>query len=103
MKEQLVYLKGIMERTGAIHEAQALQIRNYPRLIPNIKKAETTISPDSHMVIYDCVSEKKNFRKSKKINEAIVNVVEWIRFVLWNDTTVELKVNGKCVYDSRIN
>ncbi len=103
IKEQLKYLKGVTDRLNVIHEAQVVQIRNYPRVIPNIKEAETKLNIDTRTITYDCVSENPVFRKTKKVRVAIENVVTWIRSVVWDDTTVEFVVNGKSVYDTRID
>jgi hypothetical protein len=102
MKEQLKYLKGITERIDVLHEAQTLQLRNYPLLIPNIDTAETTIDQANKTVRYKCVSKKKPFRKTKKVDIAIQNIDEWIRFIIWDDTIVEISVDEKEIYDSRL-
>jgi len=103
VKAQLYHLKGITERLNTIHEAQALQLRNYPRLIPNIKSAETKIDIDKHLIIFECESESKMFRKTKKTKIAIDNIVTWIRSIVWDDSILEVIVNGKSVYDTRID
>lgn len=103
MKEQLIHLKGITERLNTVHEAQIVQLRNYPRVIPNISKAETRLNIDNHSIVYECTSESPTFRKTKNVKVAIENVVTWIRTVVWDDTTVEFIVNGKSVYDTRID
>lgn len=103
LKEQLIHLKGITERLNTVHEAQIVQLRNYPRLIPNISSAETRLDIDKHSIVYECSSESPVFRKTKKVKTAIENVVTWIRTVVWDDTTVEFIVNGKSVYDTRID
>ena len=101
LKQQLMYLKGMTDRIGVLHEAQIVQIRNYPRTIPNIKSAETTIDVDKHIVTYNCESETAQFRRTKKVKIAIENITTWIRTVAWTDSVIEIKVNGKSVYDSR--
>lgn len=101
LKEQLMYLKGITDRFGMIHEAQIVQIRNYPRTIPNIKSAETLIDTEKHIITYNCESETPSFRRTKKVKIAIQNVTNWIRTVSWDDAVIEFNVNGKNIYDSR--
>lgn len=103
IKKQLKYLKGVTEKLNVVHEAQIVQLRNYPRLIPNIKNAETSIDIDNKTVIYNCDSETKTFRKTKKTLIAIENVVTWIQTIVWDNTVVEFIVNGKTVYDTRID
>jgi len=101
-KQQLMYLKGMTERLDVIHEAQIVQLRNYPILIPNIKKAEMEINIDQRKITYDCESKTKTFKKTKKTLIAIENIMNWIKVIVWDSTIVEIKVNGKSVYDSRI-
>ena len=103
IKQQLRYLKGMTEKLNVLHEAQMVQLRNYPILIPNIKKAETRVDQKKHIVVFDCESEKTHFRNTKKVNIAIENIITWIHAIIWEDTAVELIVNGKSVYDTRIN
>ena len=103
IKQQLRYLKGMTEKLSVVHEAQIVQLRNYPRLIPNIKTAETIIDIDTKTIVYKCDSESKVFRKSKKVNIAFENVVNWIQTIVWDDTVVEFIVNGKSVYDTRLH
>lgn len=102
LKEQLKYLKGITERLGVLHEAQILQLRNYPLLIPNVLTAETTVDQSNKMVKFKCTSKKAPFRKTKKVDLAIKNIDSWIRWIIWDETVVEIVVDGKDIYDSRI-
>jgi len=103
IKDQLRYLKGMTEKLNTVHEAQVVQLRNYPLLIPNIKKASTTFNFDTHTVTYKCDSVNGKFRKSKKAKIAIENIITWIQSVVWSDTTVEINVDGKDIYDTRID
>ena len=103
IKEQLRYLKGVTEKLNVVHEAQIVQLRNYPRLIPNVKSAETKIDIDNRTIVYECTSESKIFRKTKKVNIAIENIILWIRTIVWDSTTIEIIVNGKSIYDTRID
>ena len=95
MKEQLGHLKVLTERFGTLHEAQLLQIRNYPLLIPGVKKAETSIDMEKKIVKYDCNTGDKKFRKTKQTMTFIDNIYEWIKYVAWTDTILEIKINGK--------
>jgi len=103
LKSQLMHLKGITERLNTIHEAQIVQLRNYPILIPNIKSAETKIDIDTHTITYECISQSKTFKKTKNIKTAIDNIVLWIKTIVWDDSVIEIIVNGKSIYDTRID
>ena len=100
-KDQLLHLKAMTERIGVIHEAQTLQLRNYPLLIPGIKTAETTINIDQKIVKFDCQSIAKTFRNTKKVKIALDHIYEWVKMVVWTESTLEVYVNGKAVFDSR--
>lgn len=102
IKDQLFYLKGLTEKLGVVHEAQLVQIRNYPLLIPNIKKAETEFNIDTRTIVYKCQTEEGRFRKTKQTKLAISKIQEWIRIVVWDETIVIIQVDGKEIYDSRI-
>jgi len=93
--EQLQYLKGMTVRLGCIHEAQALQLRNYPLLIPNVGKAIVKVNAETKHVIYDCTGKTKNFRKTKKVDEMFQNIYKWTTFIVWDDVEVLIKVNNK--------
>ena len=102
IKQQLGHLKGFTVRFGSIHEAQAIQLRNYPlTLSDSIKKAETKLDPKLHIISYHCSSKNGKFKKTKKANVAFQNIVVWIRTIIWDDTEVEVFVDGKMIYDSR--
>lgn len=100
MKEQLAHLKDLTERFNMLHEAQTVQLRNYPLLIPNIKSAEVKINTDFHIVTFHCEEDKK-FRLTKKAKAMIGNILLWSRTVVWSDTTLEIFVGDRMIYDSR--
>lgn len=101
--EQLQQLKAMTVRTGMIHEAQAVQLRNYPRMIPGIIKATTKVDTDEKIVIYECVTDKKRFRMTAKRLDMCHNIVKWVHTILWDNTVVVISVNGESLYDSRTN
>lgn len=101
IKEQLMQLKQLTLRLGVIHEAQTVQLRNYPLLIPNIKKATLDLDVERHIVHYTCSSESGKFRRTKKAKDMISNILIWTRTIIWEDTIIEIIVDGKLIYDSR--
>lgn len=100
IKDQLFHLKAMTERINVVHEAQTLQLRNYPLLIPGVTSAETEVNIEQKIVTFNCKSEKK-FRNTKKVQLAIKHILEWTRMVIWTSTTLIIKVNGKEIFDSR--
>jgi hypothetical protein len=97
--EQLALLKGMTLRTGAIHEAQALQLKNWPMLIPDVDKAEAQVDTERKIITYKC--ETKSSRATKKKRETMDNIVIWTRKILWDDAAVVFILNDKTVYDTR--
>ena len=96
MKEQLAYLKGMTLRLGSIHEAQALQLKLWPRLIPGIDESEARVDVEKQSVRFVCTGKK--FRKTKKVSEFLVNIDRWVKKLLWDSTFVVFEVNGKEVF-----
>jgi hypothetical protein len=100
IKEQLAYLKGITVMTGGIHDAQALQLKNYPIVIDGVKSAKTTVDSERKIVNYDLKLKKgASFGDAeRKVADAIVL---WVRTIIWDETSVIFKVGKEVVYDSR--
>ncbi len=101
LKEQLMWLKANTVRTGAIHEAQAVQLRNYPLLLPNavVGTGKASVNTDHKMVEFSV--EIDGLRPTKKFKQMCVNIEKWTRTILWDDTVVVIKANSKTVFDSR--
>ena len=97
---QLQELKAVTVRTSALHEAQTLQIRNYPLLIPGVTKAQATVNVEQKIVTYDCVPVQ-NFRLTKNAKNMCNNIKVWIKTLLWDETAVIIKVKDRIIYDSR--
>lgn len=96
--EQLMLLKATTIRTGAIHEAQALQLKMWPRLNKSISSSEAQVSVDNHQVIFIC--ESKGMRPTQAHKLFFDNLERWVRTMLWDDTYVKVVVNGKTVFES---
>jgi hypothetical protein len=101
LEEQILYLKTITERWGLLHEAQVLQLKMWPLLLPQIKSAEVLVDTDNHYVEIKAVSKTKRFKKTKKFIELQPQIAKWIKYILWSDTVVVIKVNDKLTFDSR--
>jgi hypothetical protein len=97
-EEQLQLLKAMTLRTGAIHEAQALQLKMWPTLIENITKSEAQVDTEKKTVTFVC--ESSGLRPSKHQRLLFENIEKWVRNILWNETRVVIKINKKRVFDS---
>jgi hypothetical protein len=94
-EEQLQLLKAMTIRTGSIHEAQALQLKMWPRLIEGVTSSEARLDVDTQSVTFLC----KGSVKKSKVNKALYeNIGLWVRKILWDKTQVIIKINGKAVY-----
>lgn len=102
VKTQLYWLKGLTERFGAIHEFQVYQLKCYCAILPASGSIEVKVNPTSHIVIFESES-KKRFKKTLKNKELLNLVGEWVKDLLWSDTEYIYMLNGKKVYDSRID
>lgn len=100
VKQQLAYLKGITVTTGGIHDAQALQLKNYPLVIDGVKKAKTKIDSEHKLVHYELTfDEGATFGEAaKQVCDAIVL---WVRTIIWDETAVVFYSGKEVVYDSR--
>lgn len=99
---QIATLKATTERLGVLHEAQLLQLRNYPILLDGIDSAKTEIDQSNKHIKYDCVS-KTRFRKTDMRLLMFKRIVWMVQQVVWTDVTIEFNVNGKPIYDSRVD
>jgi hypothetical protein len=99
MQQQLGLLKDLTVRMGMIHEAQTIQLKHWPLLVPNVDKAKAEVDVERKLVIYTCEAQK--FRKTKKVKLYFENIDAWTKTLLWDDTTVQFMINGDLLYDSR--
>lgn len=100
LMEQIQQLKAMTVRVGSIHEAQALQIRNYPQLLTDVKAVQTKIDVETKRVIYE-VEVKKGFRWSKRNKDMLTNIVAWVRTWIWDETEVEIHNGKKVIFNSK--
>jgi hypothetical protein len=101
--EQLQQLKGVTVRTGLLHEAQVLQLRNYPLLISGIAHGITNVDPETQLIMYDLTPANKKWRLTKKRLAELKMIVRYIRTIVWDNTVVVFNVNGVAQYDTRVD
>jgi hypothetical protein len=98
-EEQLQLLKAVTIRTGAIHDAQALQLKMWPTLIPGVTSSEARVDVENKKVLFVCKSNA--LRPTKKTALLYKNIAKWVQNILWNETQVVIKINGKAVFNSK--
>jgi hypothetical protein len=97
--EQLLMLKAVTLRLGVLHEAQALQLKMWPlAALPFITKSVAKVDVESRTVSFDC--EAPSVRKTKKLTQGCTALESWVRFLLWDDSVVFVRINGKQVHPS---
>jgi hypothetical protein len=98
--EQLQQLKAMTVRTNTIHEAQALQIRNYPLLLKGVQTASASVDIEGQLVTYE-LKVPKGFRLIKFNREMCKNISVWLKTLLWDQTAVVFQVGKRILFDSR--
>jgi hypothetical protein len=98
---QLQQLKTLTITTGALHEAQVLQLKNYPHVLPDLKKSEVSVDIVNRIITYDLDFKVKAGKNIKTLKPECVAITKWIRTILWDDTIVVFKKSGKSLYDTR--
>jgi len=96
--DQLKHLKAMTIRLGVLHEAQVLQLRNYPLLIPGVKTAKTHVDVDSKSVAWTCQTKNKKFRLTSSVKTWCVNIEKMVRVILWDETQIKIVINGRTIY-----
>jgi hypothetical protein len=97
LEEQLMLLKMMTMKTGVIHEAQALQLKVWPKLIPGVLSSVAKVSAENKTVIFELKGNIKNTKKTKQMFSAIK---EWTRLILWDNTKIVFKYDKKAIYSS---
>lgn len=97
LEEQLMLLKMMTQKTGAIHEAQALQLKIWPMLIEGVESSSAKVDSENKKVVF----ELKGNLKSKKEHNALFKAIQnWTRLLLWDNTVVVFKHKNKQIYNS---
>jgi hypothetical protein len=101
--KQLSLLKMATHKYGSTHDAQLLQIKLYPRMIPNVERGTVAnVDLDAKLVRYTLKVNKK-FRRTKIVERYFSSIVQWVRSVWWSDADVVFELDSRVIFDSRIN
>lgn len=100
--DQLMQLRAMTIRTGAIHDAQVLQFKNYPLLVEGVKAATAYPDLERKMIEYKVTKCDKGFPKSKEVFDRDMGFLKKnVQALLWPDTVVVFKLGRRVLYDSR--
>jgi hypothetical protein len=96
--DELLLLRGITESTGIIHEAQALQLRLWPRtILPWIAKSAAEVDLDAKMVHYKCQTNQET-PQSDDHESRYQALGEWTQFLLGPSWFVSISVDGNLMH-----
>lgn len=99
--EQLMLLKGTTLRTGAIHEAQRLQLELWPRMSDQIQSCLPKVNFTTKTIALSCITfGKSKFKMEDFEKKLFQEILGWVRLILWDDTRVIIMINKKRVFDS---
>lgn len=98
-EQQLAYLRSMTIRLGSIHEAQALQLRNWPLLIPGIVKAEARVDVENKTVMFNCKSKSGKLPITGKVKIVCRHITESVqKILLWPETQVVFRIDKKVLH-----
>lgn len=108
MSQQLMVLKDLTIRFNCVEEIQKQQLIGFGQMIPNTvgNKVEVHINMDNQTVHIKTVSERNSqgnskFRKTKRVKDLLPHIVEWVSFIVWDNTAVMISVDNTIIWDSR--
>jgi hypothetical protein len=96
--QQLAALKTATINFDCLHEAQVLQLKNYPILIRGVSQPwEFSVDADRKMCTY-----KLKGKKLKNTTQEMAQISGYIKkYILWDQTTVQFFLNDILLFDSR--
>jgi hypothetical protein len=93
--EQLVLLRQLTARTGALHEAQVQHLKLWPRILfPNVR-AKTSVDVDGHKVVVEVYTKTGGAAKAI-LPKPAETLNEWVKALLGGEweVTVSYPVRG---------
>lgn len=102
LEAQIGTLKALTANTGALHEAQALQLKTWPlMIIPDSTKAEAEFDYKGKSVVYKVKRSKKS--KIKDIDLRAKALTQYTRTLLGDEYNIEIYINGGLIFSSEQN
>ncbi len=99
--QQLALLRGLTKRTGAIHEAQVMQLRLWPFAVdPQLDRAEADVDVEGKQVLYrwENSDAPRNFAPDKKYAERLTKLEDSIKFMFGASWKVTVALNGNSIF-----
>jgi hypothetical protein len=95
--EQLMLLRGMTQTTGALHDAQVLQLKYWPKLVAGDCALESRVDTFKKVVIYAFKTSLFK-RLPKNFDVACHNLSKWTQVLLGSEWSVNVVVNEKQLY-----
>ena len=97
---QLILLRDLTNRTGAVHEAQVLQLKLWPFTIDgNLKKTVSSVDIDNKTVRFDWIGctlkTAKDIAKVSKLDEAV-------KFLFGKDWKIIVFADNLLIYPNKV-
>jgi len=92
---QLLLLRNITCRTGALHEAQVVQLKYYPLITTHATKASFSYNFDDKILIYNLLETKG--RKPKDFKKNLKDLTTFTHNLLGEEYTVIIKLKNKII------
>ncbi len=102
VSQQLQMLQEQTRMTGALHEAQTLQLKMWPLVLFDCATSSFTWDPEKKQVLFT-VSLTKTKKKAtiKVLTERVEVLNRWVQTLLGDEWHVKLKTSGKGSSDGR--
>jgi hypothetical protein len=99
---QLVLLRGMTQKLGVIHEAQALQIRLWPYTVdPSLEKSEAKVDMEANRVEF--VWTGSTFDIDKKYRKRLETLSDNVKFLLGEEWKISVTRDEELIFVSDTN
>ena len=99
---QLVMLRGMTQKLGVLHEAQALQLRLWPYTVdPSLDKSEAKVDLEAKVITF--VWNGSTLKIDKKYKERLQTLSDNVKFLLGEGWLIEVVLDGITIFVSDTN
>ena len=99
---QLAMLRGMTQKLGVLHEAQALQLRLWPYTVdPTLEKSEAKVDLEAKVVTF--VWSGSTLKIDKKYKERLQTLSDNVKFLLGDVWLIEVVLDGITIFVSDTN
>ena len=101
---QLHLLRSFSKQFGVLHEAQVIQLRYWPYAVdpdlPAEGGAEVNLMMEDEKIKYIWTDAKrtKKWKPDKKYRERLEHLAKWTKWMLGENFSVRIELNGKKLY-----